>query len=324
MKQLQTHYENGDHSKAVRKWAEQIGVEGDRMDGRFDLFAFPDRSTIISDLSKATNRLMSLFSDAPKTVTSSLNTPRLLDRAILEVSELENKLQGMTSERVILTDISFRIANNIITNFQVPVFAGIKNSMMESLFTVSGIGGFTLLRDSISFDHPGNFFRLSQELHLQEELNPRIIYLESPIYWKLKGSLEDTGFYRTSNTADHATRLSGVPGHFIDLLAMLKHEYIGDMEFPEVHTQLTDKNIVGGKISISEQGDLRFQENDRNFSMHSTATGVANLGILALLIERKVLTKGWHFCSLMSQRHTSIQHGRYIWQNVFSSWPDKG
>ena len=46
-----------------------------------------------------------------------------------------------------------------------------------------------------------------------------------------------------------------------------------------------------GKIAISESGDLSFQENGRSFSLPVTATGVANLGILALLIEKKVLDK---------------------------------
>ena len=46
---------------------------------------------------------------------------------------------------------------------------------------------------------------------------------------------------------------------------------------------------MGGKIAISENGDLSFLENGRNFSLSVTAMGIANLGILALLIERKVL-----------------------------------
>ena len=45
-------------------------------------------------------------------------------------------------------------------------------------------------------------------------------------------------------------------------------------------------------MAISETGNLSFQENGRNFSLPVTAMGIANLGILALLIERKVLDKG--------------------------------
>ena len=64
------------------------------------------------------------------------------------------------------------------------------------------------------------------------------------------------------------------------------------MAFPDVYAKLTGKNVMGGKIAISETGNLSFQENGRNFSLPVTAMGIANLGILALLIERKVLDKG--------------------------------
>ena len=64
------------------------------------------------------------------------------------------------------------------------------------------------------------------------------------------------------------------------------------MAFPDVYDNLTSEEIIGGRIAISETGDLSFRENGRNFSLPVTATGIANLGILALLIERKVLDKG--------------------------------
>ena len=120
----------------------------------------------------------------------------------------------------------------------------------------------------------------------------RAIYLESPVYWKLKTALEDTGDYPENLYRGNRIRLSGVPGYFYDLARALKYEYTGDMAFPDVFAKLTGKNAMGGKIAISETGNLYFQENGRNFSLPVTAMGIANLGILALLIERKVLDKG--------------------------------
>ena len=95
------------------------------------------------------------------------------------------------------------------------------------------------------------------------------------------------GFYRGIGRE----QLSGVPGYFYDLTRELKFEYTGDMAFPDVYERLTGKDVMGGKIAISKSGNLLFQENERSFSLHTTAMGVANLGILALLIERKVLDK---------------------------------
>ena len=42
-------------------------------------------------------------------------------------------------------------------------------------------------------------------------------------------------------------------------------------------------------MAISEDGNLSFLENQRSISLTQTATGVANVGFLALLIERKLL-----------------------------------
>ena len=72
----------------------------------------------------------------------------------------------------------------------------------------------------------------------------------------------------------------------------MKFEYTGDMAFPDVYERLTGSDVIGGKIAISETGDLSFHENGRSFSLPVTAMGIANLGILALLIERKVLDEG--------------------------------
>ncbi|MYD31826.1 MAG: ATP-binding protein [Nitrospira sp. SB0675_bin_23] len=64
------------------------------------------------------------------------------------------------------------------------------------------------------------------------------------------------------------------------------------MAFPAVYERLTSSDVIGGKMAISETGNLSFHENGRNFSLPVTAMGIANLGILALLIERKILDKG--------------------------------
>ena len=52
----------------------------------------------------------------------------------------------------------------------------------------------------------------------------RVIYLESPAYWKLKNALEDTRDYPRYFYEDSRDRLSGVPGYFYDLVRALKFE----------------------------------------------------------------------------------------------------
>ena len=108
----------------------------------------------------------------------------------------------------------------------------------------------------------------------------------------MKTALENTKDYVQQRYGDNRVTLSGVPGYFYDLARALRFEYTGDLAFPDIYAKLTGKNVMGGKIAISETGNLSFHENGRNFSLPVTAMGIANLGILALLIERKVLDKG--------------------------------
>ena len=48
------------------------------------------------------------------------------------------------------------------------------------------------------------------------------------------------------------------------------------------------EEVIGGKIVQNDLGELRFAESGGgNYALSMTATGVVNLGILALLIAKK-------------------------------------
>ena len=179
-----------------------------------------------------------------------------------------------------------KIQQNLIHNFQVQRLANLRGKEnASSRVDVEGVGSFEFSNGEIRFDTDVSGIKQLQQYS-------SVIYLESPVYWKLKNALEDIdsspGFFSRRGRE----RLSGVPGYFYDLARALKFEYTGDMAFPDVYERLTGSDVMGGKIAISETGELSFQENGRRFSLPVTAMGIANLGILALLIERKVLDKG--------------------------------
>ena len=73
---------------------------------------------------------------------------------------------------------------------------------------------------------------------------------------------------------------------------MLRQKLTGDPAFPKILNEL-HKDIIKGKIFEDETGTLKFKENQGgSYTLPSTATGVVQLGILALLIEKKALDKG--------------------------------
>lgn len=207
-----------------------------------------------------------------------------LDRVEQSLVALQENLNGKNYNGFIISGLEHKINGNLIQNFQVPKLSDIRGEKdEESEVVIDGIGKFDFSNGVSGFSIQSDGLRKLQRYS-------KVIYLESPVYWKLKNVLE---FMRVSPRFLYTRRrqLSGVPRYFYDLAGALKHEYTGDIDFPELYEKLTSDKVLGGKIAISDSGDLSFQENGRSFSLPITAMGVANLGMLALLIERKVLDK---------------------------------
>ena len=118
-----------------------------------------------------------------------------------------------------------------------------------------------------------------------------MVYIESPFYWKLRNALSRAS--RSSHFFLNPKRRSLlVPKYFNDLNLMLMDELSGEMAFPDIFKDLTTKTIRGNLVT-DESGTLKFKELKGN-NLHSlpmTATGIVQLGMLALLIEKKVLDK---------------------------------
>ncbi len=198
---------------------------------------------------------------------------------------LEEEIRNINAKKLVTFGMEARIRGNLIQNFQVSKLSNLRGK--EDTLSEVGIqkfGKFEFSSSKIELNLNGVWLRESQRFPRFSDL----IYLESPVYWKLKNALEDLRINPRYRHRERV-RLSGIPGYFYDLASAFKHEYTGDIAFPDLYERLTGKDVLGGKIAISESGDLSFQENGRSFSLPVTAMGVANLGILALLIERKIL-----------------------------------
>ena len=86
------------------------------------------------------------------------------------------------------------------------------------------------------------------------------------------------------------TSLNGVPDYFYDMAVALRRRRIEHPFCRNPHESLHD--AIGGKISLSEEGDLEFQQKGKSIPLSLTSAGVANMGMLALLIERGALERG--------------------------------
>ncbi len=239
--------------------------------------------TLFSDF----NSSIKLLKKDEKKIPTILSFPVVDDinkNLKISLMELEEKIRETNAMEFITFGIEYKIRENLIHNFQVSKLSDLRGKEnTRSKVEIENFGKFEFLNGEIEFNINRAWLRELQQFS-------SVIYLESPVYWKLKNALEDLRVHSRYLLRKRG-RLSGVPQYFYDLASALKYKYTSDIAFPELYEKLIGKDVVGGKIAISESGDLSFQENGRSFSLPVTAMGVTSLGILALLIERKVLNE---------------------------------
>ncbi len=189
--------------------------------------------------------------------------------------------------------IKERISQNLVRNFQTANLSNLrKDQTRPARIVLDNVGAFTI-ENTRSVD-----FSIKDEasFHGLQEYS-RVIYLESPLYWKLKSALEGIKMAPRFLYSGGKDALSGVPGYFYDLARALRVEYTDDgchKGFVNLYERLISKEVMDGKLVVSETGELRFEDNKHvlPLPLHLVAMGVVNIGILALLIERRIIDEG--------------------------------
>ena len=233
--------------------------------------------------------LREFLSNGKKTISSWEKSfiERMMHDVERALKSIEAGIDDLDGDRVVRNGMTHKINENFVHNFQTSTFSSLKSVENEdAVVSIDGIGTIRLAADdSIEFDILEEGFNLLQDYS-------RVIYLESPIYWKLKDALEKLKLSPRFRILADRERLDGVPGYFYDLASVMREKYSGDIAFPELFEKLVSGGILAGRIAITDNGDLTYRQGEREFSLHLTAMGVVNVGILALLIERKILDEG--------------------------------
>ena len=201
----------------------------------------------------------------------------------------ELQLRGIIKDSIDALDVTFRneelaiysgwalkFHQNVSGNFQVSDISqlkGVGDSLLS--FKVQGLGS---LEEANQFG-----FRPDLQIVQNPQSFSKAFYLESQLYWKLKNPLESI---KLDSSLSSWASLNGVPSYFYDVVVALRRQRV-DHPFAEIHKGL--HNAIGGEIVLSEAGDLEFQTNGGSFPLSLTSAGVANMGMLALLIERGAL-----------------------------------
>ena len=179
-------------------------------------------------------------------------------------------------EAAINSGWALKFYQNVSGNFQVSDISQLEGAGDSPMsFRIPGLGGLGE-ENPFAFRPDLQIFQNSQSFY-------KAFYLESQLYWKLKNPLESI---KLDSRSSYLSSLNGVPSYFYDVVGALRRQRI-DHPFAEIHKDL--HNAIGGKIVLSEAGDLEFQTSGGSFPLSLTSAGVANMGMLALLIERGAL-----------------------------------
>lgn len=158
-------------------------------------------------------------------------------------------------------------------------------------FHFTGFGDIEIKGDSLDFELARKGIKTVRDFR-------SVIFIESPIYWKLKAPLllarEQMIFKSASFSNDRANPLSGVPKHFYDLIdsITIKRKDKNNDKLLNIKEVITD--ILGGEIIINDNNELIFEDRncDKKIDLNLTASGINNLGLLALLLDKNVITEG--------------------------------
>ncbi|OOV81381.1 AAA family ATPase [Acinetobacter sp. ANC 5600] len=204
---------------------------------------------------------------------------------------------GIKDPRDILSrKLSGEFRNALKENFQVSTLNELKSFSSELedliLFNFDELGEIIIDNENIKFSLNTNSISQFQSLY-------NVVFVESPIYWKLRKPLleiKNKNKHSLWNLSKERSTLSGVPKFFYDLMDLLNKNIKVNSDKNEFLEEilLNINKVLSGELDISDSGEIYFKDiySSKNINLNVTATGVTNLGIIGLLLKKNVIAKG--------------------------------
>ena len=210
-----------------------------------------------------------------------------IKKAVNELKEAIN-----TSNELILQNLYGKtLKQNFLHNFQISnlnELIGKQKSVPAEIVIKENdvilIGVSILAKEKLKLDIPS-----PDGLKHLEEFS-RVVYLESPMYWKLERPLIDASRTQRRYVSDSPEEiLTGVPKYFVDAHNAMTEQRTGK---PSIDSDI--EKIIDGKIIRNDRDELVFVEKGakKAISLPLTASGVIQLGMLGHLIETRVIQEG--------------------------------
>ena len=278
---------------AVEKLRALIGGVSAR--GYMDEFSavkniFPEVITSLGEIAAIFNRLEHsikayLEADIPEDEPESMSKSAINYFELVGKDDL-NDMRGKVDELIGLSKLSIdqcitdgifqKTKSNFAGNFLTPKLSNIfLDADKQAVFRVG---------DICHVDFHGTSYGLGISpagLHKMQQYS-RVLYLDSPVFWRLKGALKKRPF-------DSYRLQDGVPQYFFDMVDMIEGADDGESKFSGVLDDITA--AIGGRVVVDKQTQNWTYNEDGigSFPLSQTAMGIANFGMLGLLIQKNLL-----------------------------------
>ncbi len=149
---------------------------------------------------------------------------------------------------------------------------------------------------SIMFDKGGMGFDLKPAFINQVSSLSRVVFFESPAYWKVRDALQSAKAQAQSQAFNDQSQnnvLTGVPKYFYDLDQALRTKVKGDGSNKIGELASVIKDELGGEF-VFNGDNLVFKDNEsgKEVSKNLMSFGMVNLGMIHALLKNNVITKG--------------------------------
>lgn len=231
------------------------------------------------------------------------NLPFYLNEAYVSIEKLEKLMNN--PQTALENVLGQQLEQSLIDNFQVTTLNKLKNKTAtpadEMRFNVGdAIGHLNPASNHVVFKSNVAAIDAFQQVD-------NVVYLESPMYWKIKDVLKgwasrrNDPFFRKRVKHQEKT-LSKIPQYILDTFELLDTDVVQNESYPElIALKQTIHQCIGGFIQISDNGNLQFNHQDFNHQgkagegenytvdLNQTATGATALGIVALLLDKNII-----------------------------------
>ncbi len=213
-------------------------------------------------------------------------TPTKYEKIKIYVDSIEKSLYqiklGIKDTRESLSEsIGDSLTENFKKNFQTQLI-NLKqfNSEIFPSFNLSNIGDVKIEESRFSFSLEPNGLVNIQNLN-------NIIYLDSPIFAKIKRALQKKS--NPYSTRDEEFKY--YPQYVDDLFNKIDTDLYDTGDMSTISNRIN--TAINGKVYIDSNNYINYEDKDKNIIPISLAAmGIANIGIIGMLIEKGIIKKG--------------------------------